>query len=75
MVLATGGGIVSEPLTFDLILFVVLYHLAEAESGRTPGAGAGAGRSAPDGGRSLGHGRAAYHPAEPRAAVMPGRLR
>ncbi len=62
MVLATGGGIVSD----------VLYHLAEGRAGRTHGAGAGAGRFAPDGGRSLGHGRAAHHPAQPRTAICPG---
>ena len=70
MVLATGGGIVSEPLTFDLILssFYTIWLKAEPEEHmarvRPPG------RSAPDGGRPLGDGRAAQHPAEPRAAVF-----
>ena len=71
MVLATGGGIVSEPLTFDLILssFYTIWLKAEPEEHmarvRAPG------RSAPDGGRSLGDGRTAHHPAQPRAAVCP----
>ena len=74
MVLATGGGIVSEPLTFDLILssFYTIWLKAEPEEHmarvRAPG------RSAPDGRRSLGDGRIAHHPAQPRAALCP-RLR
>jgi Shikimate kinase len=67
-VLATGGGIVSEPLTFDLIL----HHLAEGRTRRTHGAGAPPGRSASDGGRPLGDGGIAHHPAQPRTALCAG---
>ena len=56
MVLATGGGIVSEPLTFDLHPVVVLHDLAQGRAGRAHGARAPAGRSTPDGGRPLGDG-------------------
>ncbi len=72
MVLATGGGIVSEPLTFDLILssFYTIWLKAEPEEHmarvRRPG------RSAADGGRPLGDGGAAHHPPQPRAALCAG---
>ena len=72
MVLATGGGIVSEPLTFDLDPVVVLHHLAEGRAGRAHGAGARPGRPAPDGRRSLGDDGAAHHPAQPRTALCAG---
>ena len=71
MVLATGGGIVSEPLTFDLILssFYTIWLKAEPEEHM---AGCAPGRLAPDGRRPLGDGGTAQHPAEPRAAVCTG---
>src|ERR1700676_1070672 len=70
-VLATGGGIVSEPLTFDLILssFYTIWLKAEPEehmAGGRPGA------PAPDGGRPLGGGGPPHHPEEPRAALRAG---
>ena len=70
-VLATGGGIVSEPVTFDLILVVVLYDLAEGRAGRTHGARSQAGRSAPDGRRPFGDGGIAQHSGKPRTALCP----
>ena len=72
MVLATGGGIVSEPVTFDLILssFYTIWLKAEPEEHmarvRAPG------RSAPDGGRSLGDGGTAHHPASAASRSMRG---
>jgi len=69
MVLATGGGIVSEPLTFDLILSSYYTIWLKGRTRRTHGAGAQARRSAPDGRRSLGDGGIAHHFAQPRAAV------
>ncbi len=51
---------------------VVLHDLAQGRSGRAHGAGAPPGRSAPDGGRPLGDGGAAQHPAQPRAALCAG---
>jgi XRE family transcriptional regulator, aerobic/anaerobic benzoate catabolism transcriptional regulator len=63
-VLATGGGIVSEPLTFDLILSSYYTIWLKAH-----GARARPGRSASDGGRPFGDGGASHHPQKPRAAV------
>ncbi|MHC2772738.1 transcriptional regulator with XRE-family HTH domain [Bradyrhizobium liaoningense] len=70
MVLATGGGIVSEPLTFDQVLTSFLHDLAEGRARGAHGSRPPPGRSAPDGGRSLRNGGAAQHPAQPRAAVF-----
>ena len=50
MVLATGGGIVSEPLTFDLVLSSFYTIWLQGRAGRAHGAGARPGRSAADGG-------------------------
>ena len=74
MVLATGGGIVSEPLTFDLILSSFYTIWIKADPEEHMGARAQAGRSAPDGRRPLGDGGTAQHPGQPRAAVC-ARLR
>ncbi len=69
MVLATGGGIVSEPLTFDLILSSFYTIWIKAEPEEHMGARAQAGRSAPDGRRPFGDGGATQHPRQPRAVV------
>ncbi len=69
MILATGGGIVAEPLTFDLLLDLLLHGLAQGRARGAHGAGAPAGRPAPDGRRPHRHAGAAGHPGEPRAAL------
>ncbi|MGY3428340.1 XRE family aerobic/anaerobic benzoate catabolism transcriptional regulator [Bradyrhizobium sp. F1.13.4] len=69
MVLATGGGIVSEPLTFDQILssFYTIWLKAEPEEHMARVRRQGDLRPMADD-RSV-HGGAAQHPPEPRAAV------
>ena len=72
MLLATGGGIVAEPVTFDLILssFYTVWLKAEPEEHMR--ARARARRSAADGRRCLGDAGAARDPRQPRAVLCAG---
>src|SRR6516164_1325854 len=74
MVLATGGGIVSEPLTFDLILssFYTIWLKAEPEAHMARARRQGDLRPMADDRSAIG---AAHHPAQPRTALRPRRRR
>ena len=66
-VIATGGSLVTEPATYDVLLSTCFVVWLSARPGRAHGPGAGPGRPAPDGGRAAGHGRSQGHPGEPHA--------
>ena len=74
MVLATGGGIVSEPLTFDLVLssFYTIWLKAEPEEHMARVRGQGDLRPMAD--DRLGDGGVAQHSGQPRTALR-ARLR
>ena len=71
MILATGGGIVSDPVTFERLLRQFFHGLDQGEPRRTHEPRAQAGRSPADGRGQGGDERTHHHPAKPRTALFP----
>jgi XRE family transcriptional regulator, aerobic/anaerobic benzoate catabolism transcriptional regulator len=72
-VIATPGGIVSDPATFNLLLAHCTTVWLKADARRPHEARHRPGRPAPDGGQPRGDGRPEGHPGRPRRLLFEGR--
>ena len=72
VVIATPGGIVSDPATFNQLLAHCTTVWLQADARRAHGPGGRPGRHAADGGQQGSHGRPAAHPGRPRRVLFEG---